>query len=140
MSIAFPTIAWANGTNIYEVNVRQYTREGTLNAFAKHIPRLHDMGVDILNIQENPEKNIQGNPEKNIQENTEENIHENTVERIQGNRDPNTVESFKKNIRVKDEQSTHENMEEKIIILKRQVTFTFTPGQYLVLHHSSLHH
>ena len=48
MSIAFPIISWANGTNIYEVNVRQYTNEGTLQAFIKHIPRLHDMGIDIL--------------------------------------------------------------------------------------------
>lgn len=48
MSIAFPIISWANGTNIYEVNVRQYTHEGTLQAFMKHIPRLNAMGVDIL--------------------------------------------------------------------------------------------
>ncbi|RYG03082.1 MAG: 1,4-alpha-glucan branching protein [Chitinophagaceae bacterium] len=48
MSIAFPTIAWAKGTNIYEVNVRQYTPSGTLKAFAEHLPRLRDMGVDII--------------------------------------------------------------------------------------------
>jgi len=48
MSIAFPIISWANGTNIYEVNVRQYTKEGTLQAFIKHIPRLNAMGIDIL--------------------------------------------------------------------------------------------
>lgn len=34
--------------NIYEVNVRQYTAEGTFNAFAKHLPRLKDMGIDTL--------------------------------------------------------------------------------------------
>lgn len=34
--------------NIYEVNVRQYTPEGTLTAFAKHLPRLAQMGVDCL--------------------------------------------------------------------------------------------
>lgn len=34
--------------NIYEVNIRQYTKEGTFNAFAKHIPRLHQMGVKTL--------------------------------------------------------------------------------------------
>ncbi len=33
---------------IYEVNVRQYTPEGTFNAFAEHLPRLQEMGVDIL--------------------------------------------------------------------------------------------
>lgn len=48
MSTAFPIVSWGNGTNIYEVNVRQYTREGTLRAFMNHLPRLQDMGVDIL--------------------------------------------------------------------------------------------
>ncbi|WP_153800753.1 alpha-amylase family glycosyl hydrolase [Foetidibacter luteolus] len=48
MSIAFPIVPWGNGTNIYEVNVRQYTKEGTLTAFIQHIPRLHDMGIDVL--------------------------------------------------------------------------------------------
>lgn len=33
---------------IYEVNVRQYTPEGTFSSFAKHLPRLKTMGVDIL--------------------------------------------------------------------------------------------
>ncbi|WP_425392111.1 alpha-amylase family glycosyl hydrolase [Ekhidna sp.] len=33
---------------IYEVNVRQYTPEGTFNAFAAHLPRLEELGVDIL--------------------------------------------------------------------------------------------
>src|SRR5688572_4183359 len=48
MSIAFPIVPWGNVTNIYEVNIRQYTNEGTLHAFTAHIPRLHIMGVDIL--------------------------------------------------------------------------------------------
>jgi len=48
MATAFPIIDWGNGTNIYEVNVRQYTREGTFKAFIEHIPRLKNMGVDIL--------------------------------------------------------------------------------------------
>ncbi len=39
---------WSYSTNIYEVNVRQYTPEGTFNAFAKHLPRLKDMGVQTL--------------------------------------------------------------------------------------------
>lgn len=33
---------------IYEVNVRQYTQEGTFNAFATHLPKLKELGVDIL--------------------------------------------------------------------------------------------
>jgi len=39
---------WTKNANIYEVNLRQYTKEGTLQAFAKELPRLKDMGVDIL--------------------------------------------------------------------------------------------
>ncbi len=39
---------WKHNTNIYEVNVRQYTREGTFNAFAKEMPRLKAMGVKTL--------------------------------------------------------------------------------------------
>lgn len=36
------------GSNIYEVNLRQYTAEGTIAAFMTHLPRLKKMGVDIL--------------------------------------------------------------------------------------------
>lgn len=41
-------VAWSKNANIYEVNIRQYTKEGTFNAFAAHLPRLRKMGVDIL--------------------------------------------------------------------------------------------
>jgi len=40
--------AWIMQSNIYEVNVRQYTPEGTLNAFAKHLDRLKAMGVETI--------------------------------------------------------------------------------------------
>ena len=40
--------AWIMQGNIYEVNVRQYTEEGTLNAFAKHLDRLKEMGVQTV--------------------------------------------------------------------------------------------
>jgi glycosidase len=33
---------------IYEVNIRQYSEEGTFNAFTKDIPQLKEMGVKIL--------------------------------------------------------------------------------------------
>lgn len=33
---------------LYEVNVRQYTPEGTFNAFAAHLPYLKELGVDII--------------------------------------------------------------------------------------------
>ena len=39
---------WIKHTNIYEVNLRQYTPEGTITAFAEHLPRLRDMGVETL--------------------------------------------------------------------------------------------
>src|SRR5687767_3242748 len=39
---------WAKNANIYEVNIRQYTPEGTFNAFREHLPRLRDMSVEIL--------------------------------------------------------------------------------------------
>ncbi|WP_304344657.1 alpha-amylase family glycosyl hydrolase [Chryseobacterium koreense] len=39
---------WKRHTNIYEVNVRQYTKEGTFRAFEKEMPRLRAMGVETL--------------------------------------------------------------------------------------------
>ena len=39
---------WAQHASVYEVNTRQYTKAGTLNAFADHLPRLKEMGIDIL--------------------------------------------------------------------------------------------
>jgi glycosidase len=44
--VSFPERA--KDMNIYEVNIRQYTPEGTFNAFASHLPRLKKIGVDIL--------------------------------------------------------------------------------------------
>ena len=48
MSNHFKSVPWIKGTNIYEVNVRQYTQEGTFAAFQKHLSRLKAMGVEIL--------------------------------------------------------------------------------------------
>ena len=48
MTASSKTVAWAHTTNIYEVNVRQYTKEGTFNAFVKELPRLKDMGVQTI--------------------------------------------------------------------------------------------
>ncbi|MBO6183090.1 MAG: alpha-glucosidase C-terminal domain-containing protein [Chryseobacterium sp.] len=39
---------WKHTTNIYEVNVRQYTKEGTFRAFEKEMPRLKNMGIKTL--------------------------------------------------------------------------------------------
>lgn len=40
--------AWSRDAVIYEVNVRQFTPEGTLAALERHLPRLDSLGVDIL--------------------------------------------------------------------------------------------
>lgn len=40
--------AWIMQGNIYEVNVRQYTPQGTFKAFEKSLPRLKEMGVQTL--------------------------------------------------------------------------------------------
>ncbi|WP_245892182.1 alpha-amylase family glycosyl hydrolase [Flavobacterium pallidum] len=39
---------WTKNATIYEVNIRQYTREGTFKAFESHLPRLKAMGIDII--------------------------------------------------------------------------------------------
>ena len=39
---------WSRQASIYEVNVRQFTPEGTLAAFEAHLPRLQALGVGIL--------------------------------------------------------------------------------------------
>lgn len=39
---------WSYNKAIYEVNVRQYSNEGTFKAFDKHLPRLKELGADIL--------------------------------------------------------------------------------------------
>ncbi len=42
------TTLWTHQTNVYEVNLRQYSAEGTLNAFTQQLPRLKAMGVETL--------------------------------------------------------------------------------------------
>ncbi len=44
----FKPVEWSFRANMYEVNVRQYTNEGTFKAFGQHIPRLKDMGINVL--------------------------------------------------------------------------------------------
>ncbi len=39
---------WAKNANLYEVNIRQYTPEGTFKALEEHLDRLKEMSVDIL--------------------------------------------------------------------------------------------
>jgi glycosidase len=44
----FAPVSWCYHTNLYEVNIRQYTPEGTFKAFESHLPRLSLMGVETL--------------------------------------------------------------------------------------------
>ncbi|MES2893944.1 MAG: alpha-amylase family glycosyl hydrolase [Bacteroidota bacterium] len=47
-TMTFKKADWINNTDVYEVNLRQYSQEGTFNAFLKELPRLKDMGVSTL--------------------------------------------------------------------------------------------
>ena len=42
------TASWLDTCVLYEVNIRQYTEEGTFAAFENHLDRLKDMGVNTL--------------------------------------------------------------------------------------------
>ena len=44
----FEPLDWTHQSNIYEVNLRQYSPEGDFRAFAREMPRLRDMGVQVL--------------------------------------------------------------------------------------------
>jgi glycosidase len=48
MDSFFHPLPWSADSNIYEVNLRQYTPEGTFRAFETHLPRLRDMGIEML--------------------------------------------------------------------------------------------
>jgi glycosidase len=40
--------AWTRDAAMYEINVRQFTPEGTFTALQRHLPRLDSLGADIL--------------------------------------------------------------------------------------------
>lgn len=42
------SVDWIKNSTIYEVNIRQFTPEGTFDAFAEHLSRLKELGIDIL--------------------------------------------------------------------------------------------
>ena len=39
---------WTKDAIVYEVNIRQFTPEGTFEAFSKHLSRIKELGVDII--------------------------------------------------------------------------------------------
>jgi len=41
-------IEWSKNAVIYEANIRQYSPEGTFNAFIGDLPRLKSLGIDII--------------------------------------------------------------------------------------------
>lgn len=47
-SVKFSHPAWSEQSNIYEVNLRQYTASSSIKDFEKSLPRLRKMGVEIL--------------------------------------------------------------------------------------------
>lgn len=47
-STQFSHPKWSEQSNVYEVNLRQYSEAGTIKEFEKSLPRLKEMGVEIL--------------------------------------------------------------------------------------------
>jgi 1,4-alpha-glucan branching enzyme len=39
---------WSKNATIYQINTRQFTEAGTFRAAEKHLPRLTELGADIL--------------------------------------------------------------------------------------------
>src|SRR4051794_4897443 len=48
MTTRFEPVRWSLNTNVYEVNLRQYTPDSTFKTFQKEMPRLREMGIRIL--------------------------------------------------------------------------------------------
>ncbi len=44
----FRNVEWSRNATIYEVNIRQFSEEGTFKAFEQKLPELADLGVKIL--------------------------------------------------------------------------------------------
>lgn len=70
---------------IYEVNIRQYSPEGTFNAFTKDIPQLKDLGVKVVWLMPMypiAMKNRKATGEKSIEDITDTIERKNTWEAI----------------------------------------------------------
>ncbi|RRB07125.1 alpha-amylase family glycosyl hydrolase [Larkinella rosea] len=65
---AIPSVDWAKNATIYEVNVRQFSPEGTFKAVEQQLTRLKELGVDILwvmpihPISKENQQTLPGNP------------------------------------------------------------------------------
>jgi 4-alpha-glucanotransferase len=47
-AIEITNAAWTADAVLYQLNTRQFTPEGTFTAAQQHLPRLAEMGVDII--------------------------------------------------------------------------------------------
>ena len=47
---------WTYDAVVYEMNVRQYTPEGTFTAAAEHLPRLKELGADVVWLLHQPQR------------------------------------------------------------------------------------
>lgn len=63
-----PTVDWAKNATIYEINIRQFSPEGTFKAVENQLTRLKELGVDILwfmpihPISKENQRTLPGNP------------------------------------------------------------------------------
>lgn len=46
--LPFVPLSWSRSSNVYEVNLRQYSPEGNFSGFMAALPRLKDMEVEVL--------------------------------------------------------------------------------------------
>lgn len=46
--VQITTPEWVKNATLYELNIRQFSDEGTFSAIEKHLPRLKNMGIDII--------------------------------------------------------------------------------------------
>ena len=39
---------WSRNATIYQINMRQFSQEGSFHAAEQHLPRLKELGIDII--------------------------------------------------------------------------------------------
>ena len=44
----FKSVDWIKSASIYEVNIRQFSEKGTFHEFEQQLPRLKNMGIDVI--------------------------------------------------------------------------------------------
>ncbi|KYP14675.1 alpha-amylase family glycosyl hydrolase [Flavihumibacter sp. CACIAM 22H1] len=46
--LPFQPLSWSRASNVYEINLRQYSATGNFAGFRPSLPRLRDMGIEVL--------------------------------------------------------------------------------------------